>query len=480
MAVFLGEGAQQVGIGGDIRLVEEVSDFSLPSIPRGDVFFHLFQLSLKGFDDAGSVLACESTFAAEQLAIFLGWTGSGGGKLAGGIRGVRRIGLDLLKVLGHIAIEETWVMTRTKLQHFIDQRIQEAAVVGDDAKSAGVFCERTLQNLLTLNIQVISRLVHDQEVGRVQQHANQSHARFFSAGKDADALKNVITMEQEAAQQTAHDRERLARGGLFHTFQHGLGGIQHVRMRLREEGDVGVETELYRTGVSFFRHGYQAGECRFAGAVHTDDGDAVAFLHAEIESLEQVDVSVGLGNILQFHHRRAARRGRWKVEGHDILIAFFFNQFDFFKLLEAALNLAGPAGLVAEAVDEGARLFDLLLLTLGCLFSGFASGGTLLQVIREVSGIFLGAAVVQGNRARHQRIEQRHIVRNDADRPAVAAQILFQPALTLQVQVVRGFVEQEYIRLPEKEFRQGNAHLPTAGELPAVACKVLIAKAETA
>ena len=88
--------------------------------------------------------------------------------------------------------------------------------------------------------------------------------------------------------------------------------------------------------------------------------------------------------------------------------------------------------------------------------------------------------MVESNRAGHQTIQQGYIVTDDADGAAIRAQALLQPALTLQVQVVGRFVQQQHLRLLQQQLGQRNSHLPTTGKLAAIARKIFICKAQAA
>lgn len=145
----------------------------------------------------------------------------------------------------------------------------------DDAVGAGVFLEGFLQYFLRLEVEVVGRFVEDEEVGRVQEHADESDAGAFSTGEDADAFEDVVP--GRGSNRGCCGREgRFARSGGSDAFQYGLRRIQFVGMGLREEGEGCVGAEGVFAGVRRFVTGDDAREGGFARAVDADDGDAVS------------------------------------------------------------------------------------------------------------------------------------------------------------------------------------------------------------
>jgi dienelactone hydrolase len=115
-------------------------------------------------------------------------------------------------------------------------------------------------------------------------------------------------------------------------------------------------------------------------------------------------------------------------------------------------------------------LFRAWALDLGGIMDGEAQ--------RDVARVFFGASLFEGDGALGQDVEQGEVVGDDDDGARVAEQELFDPLDGLDVEVVGRFVEQEDAGLGEEELRQGDAHLPAAGELAAVALQVGVGEAE--
>ena len=80
------------------------------------------------------------------------------------------------------------------------QLVDEVAIMGDENHRAVVLLQRLQQHVFSAQIEVVGRLVEQQEVRRMQQHAGQSVAVALAARKHAYRLEHVVFGEKEAAQ----------------------------------------------------------------------------------------------------------------------------------------------------------------------------------------------------------------------------------------------------------------------------------------
>ena len=175
----------------------------------------------------------------------------------------------------------------------------------------------------------------------------------------------------------------------------------------------------------------------------------------------------------------AGVRRRREFEIHHRIVAFRLRDADDFRQqLDAGLDEGGLVGGGAEAVDEALGFGDLALLGGVLLELDFLPQDGLPFEVGEVSRVFLSTAVGEGDGARAKRIQQGAVVGNEQDRAGVVDEVLFDPELRLDVEVVRRLVEQQDFGLLEEELGHGDAHLPAAGELRAIAFEILFLKAE--
>jgi len=62
----------------------------------------------------------------------------------------------------------------------VDHLVEEPAVVGDGDERSGVVDERLLKGRFRIHVQVVGRLVHQQEVVLLEQQFEQGHTRPFA------------------------------------------------------------------------------------------------------------------------------------------------------------------------------------------------------------------------------------------------------------------------------------------------------------
>ena len=154
------------------------------------------------------------------------------------------------------------------------------------------------------------------------------------------------------------------------------------------------------------------------------------------------------------------------------------DSFDLLQLLDPALHLLGLGGLVAEAIDEDFEVMNpLLLVPVGGLQLG-AALGLLREIAVVVAGVEIGAAVPDFEDLVHGDVQKIAVVRNQDEGEGIIVQVLLQPVARLEIEVVRGLIEQQQIGLDQQELGQRDAHLPAAGKLLGRAVRILARKAQ--
>ena len=136
-----------------------------------------------------------------------------------------------------------------------------------------------------------------------------------------------------------------------------------------------------------------------------------------------------------------------------------------FQLLDARLHLIRFGGLVAELLDKLLGLFDHPLLILVGRHLLRPALGAQDDVFRIGDLVIGDLPQRQFDRAVRDVVQKGPVVRNQQHRAVVVFQILLQPLDRLDVEVVRGLVEQKDRGTPQQQFRQLDAHAPAAREL---------------
>ncbi len=88
---------------------------------------------------------------------------------------------------------------RPKLEHGGRDGLQEPAVVGDEDDGSVDRLELALQPLEVLDVQVVRRLVEEQEVGLARQDTRKGSSRHLASGERAERPVEVVLGEAEAA-----------------------------------------------------------------------------------------------------------------------------------------------------------------------------------------------------------------------------------------------------------------------------------------
>ena len=89
--------------------------------------------------------------------------------------------------------------------------VKEPAVVADNNRATGEFLKRLFQRAKRVHIEVVGRLVKQQQVGATFQHPRQMHAVAFTTGQLADTFLLVAALEVELADIGARGHGALAK-----------------------------------------------------------------------------------------------------------------------------------------------------------------------------------------------------------------------------------------------------------------------------
>ena len=142
------------------------------------------------------------------------------------------------------------------------------------------------------------------------------------------------------------------------------------------------------------------------------------------------------------------------LDGHDLL-----------QLLHLLLHLHGLRGLVAETFDEVLHLLNLLLLVLvgaQLLLTALLAQHDILVVLHLIVD---DATAGDLERAVRHVVDERTVVAHQHNGRRGLRQPLFEPLYGLDVQMVRGLVEQQHVRTHEQDLGQFDTHTPAAREL---------------
>ena len=326
--------------------------------------------------------------------------------------------------------------------------------MGDDDHAAAEVFEEVLQNAQGLHVQIVRGLIQQQHVRGLDQHPAQRQPSPFSPGKFRQRAVLLCGGEQKPFQQ-------LRGCDLFATEVDPAGGlldeVDHLPLQalalgerfgvLIEVADVHGFPEFKGSARGLAPAGNQIQQGRLAAAVGTDDSDPILRAEAVAEVLEQraaVLLPIG-GDADRFgfdHHLADATAHA----GHLQLVAGLQRLLLPHRLdaLQAGFLFGAPSlGALAQpgqfpsqhAFELGGRgRFRGLFLSL------------VLQVGAVVPLIGAGLAPIHLHHAAGHPVQHVTVMGHQHQGPWVSVQPVLQPFHGRGIQMVGGFIEQQYIR----------------------------------
>ena len=182
-------------------------------------------------------------------------------------------------VVGEIALEPFDMAVALEGEHVGGDAVEEEAIVADDHGAAGEIEQRLFERAQRVDVEVVGRLVEQQQVGAALEHLGQMDAVALAARQHADLLLLVGALEVEGAAIGARidlalaEIEDVVAAGDF--LPHGLLVVQRVA-RLVDIAELHRLADLDRAGVGLVLTGDHAEQRRLAGAVRADDADDAA------------------------------------------------------------------------------------------------------------------------------------------------------------------------------------------------------------
>ena len=192
-------------------------------------------------------------------------------------------------------------------------------VVADEDEGAFVVFQGMHQRVDRLDIQVRRRLIHEEEVRRLDENTGEGEAGFFTTGEDRDGFVDIVFAEKKSAEDGAGLLlgELVFNGAQRHdVFENAHAGIEVVETVLGEVAGHDVGAELAGAALRGDDVGENLEERRFAGAVGADEHDALAAFAGEVEILVHDVVAVGLFDVLEGDDLEAGARRLGELEVH--------------------------------------------------------------------------------------------------------------------------------------------------------------------
>ena len=328
-----------------------------------------------------------------------------------------------------------------------------------------VLLQGARQRLRGDDVEMVGRLVEQQQVDRLQQQPRQRHPHPLAAGQHADRLVDVVGGEQEGAQQVAHLLLPAGGGGRLHGLQHGEAGLEPPFLVLREVRLSQAGGTPDRARARLLHAGQRPHERRLAGAVATDHRQSVVALHLQVDVREDLQVAVALAQPgAGQRHLAAARRLRQRQRDRRRLRRPRQTRQPL-QVADATLHQARLGGGSAKAADERLDPRDLLLLQLVRLGVGVVLLGARPFEVGVAAGPGAQPAVADLQHGPAAPVQELAVVGDQHEAAGAARQIALQPFARRQVEVVGRLVQQQQVGAAQQHPAERDAHLPAARQL---------------
>ena len=369
---------------------------------------------------------------------------------------------------------------RVDVQDHARELADEIDVVADEDERALVRLERADERVDAGHVEVRRRLVHQQEVRRVEKKLHERESALLAAAEHGDRFEHVVAGEQERAEHGARGLLGHRLGRVERLGEHGAFGIQHLDAVLGVVTGFHVQAELARAGLDRQDPREELEQRRFPRAVRADEHDPLAALGLEVHAPVDDVLTVRVMDVLQLDHAPAAALGLRELEADRAAIADgSLNLLHALDLLQLRLRLRGLRVLRAEAVGELLKLLDLLLLRpvrrelLRILLFALA------EVVVVVAAEAHEPALADFHDAADELVEELAVVGDQQDRAGVRLQVALEPLQGLEIEVVRRLVEHQQVGLLDEQAREVRAHHPAAAHLAQPPVEVAFAERQS-
>ena len=359
--------------------------------------------------------------------------------------------------------------------------VDKVPVVGDVEHGSRIGVQRVLQDLLRHDIQMVCRLVEDQEICLGKHQLGKRYPSAFTAAERPDLLENVVTCKEKGGEGIADLRVRKGRIVVRDLLEKSLVHMQHMMLLIVvADLDIGAQPDLAVIRGEQLVDDLQ--DRGLAGSVIPDDGYVLALFDVHGEVLKEGEGAKVLGKVLDVENVVSADEFRLEGKVHiRPRLRGLFQNLDLVQHFLPALRTLDRFLPVKgfELVDDCLLVLDLtLLLEIGVVLGGaddLLFGGVVGIVSTENGGLSL----VDFDDLIGDPVKEVAVMGDDDHSALIVEKIGFQPGDGGHIQVVCRLVQDDKIRLLEKQLAESYPCFLTAGEGGDRLAKVLLRKAET-
>ncbi|MCY1173980.1 hypothetical protein D9M73_141650 [compost metagenome] len=291
-------------------------------------------------------------------------------------------------------------------------------------------------------VQVVGRLIEQQQVGSPPGNQGQGQASFLTTGEIEHRLIDARTSEIETTEEITQGLLALGRSQALQVQQGACLAVQRVELVLGEvpHHQVLAAQQTPAQGLQLASEVFD--QSRFTRTVRAEQTNARARRQLQLDLLQNGLVAIAQACVGQIEQRAGDlhRLAEHKVEGRvDVCRRQFFHAL---QRLDPALCLAGLGGLGLESRNVLFHVRTLgLLFLIGLLLLRQALGAGALES-RITTTVKRQLALLDMGNVIDHCIEEIPVMGDQQQGARIAFEPFFEPEDGIKVQVVGGFVEQ--------------------------------------
>ena len=254
-------------------------------------------------------------------------------------------------------------LSASKLIDLGNEAVKEFTIVRDNDSCAVESLDGLLQHVFRGHVEVVGRLVEDEQVDRLQQQANHSQTAALATAEHFYFLFIILAAKHKGAKDVVNAQTDVALRHIVDGLEYGKVLVQQLCLVLREVANLHIVANLQVAIEGDLAHD-ALHQRRLALAVLADKGDLLAALDGEIHVVKN-HVRIFLPHLVADDGIIAAAQARreLKMEGRVIHL-IHLDGHHLLQLANLLLHLYSLRGLIAETLDELTHVSHFLLLVL--------------------------------------------------------------------------------------------------------------------
>ena len=227
------------------------------------------------------------------------------------------LGQQLAAVVIHIALEALDLSTAHNPQP-VGRQLDQMRIMGDQNHRPLVAVDRLHQRLTAVDVQMVGRLVHQDNVRRLPTDQREQQPRLLPTRKSPNPCFRLVLAEAEATQLGANHRLRRLGHERLQGLKRRALHRQLIGLMLGEVADLELARLLHQPRAHPQPPGEHLEQGRLAVTVGAEQGDAVIAVDAQVDPFEHRGAfAVSDFAVVDGQQRGRQRPGLGEIKGHS-------------------------------------------------------------------------------------------------------------------------------------------------------------------